>query len=401
MAGAAAAREHASICAFVTLFYTTVTHGSEGGSLSTLRLDRRSGVGLAAQIRSWIALRIADGQLGPGDSLPPLRVLARELGVNVNTVRAAYTRLESDGLVRTRHGVGSVVQAETGLGAAAVPAVGANSVVVLIGGLDPFYLSMLRGIEDIAAERGILVLIADTRDSPTIAAAMIRRLRARGVDGILAVSVGDMDDGSGPEPVSDRPPPPIVYVDQPDRTGHVLLFDGRGAGHAATRHLVEHGHRRIGLVTAPLTWPNVREVHRGYLQALENSGKRASCALVSEVDEFSIEAGRRGLAKLLEAGEPPTAVFATGDTLALGVLREAKDSGLAVPNDLAIVGYTDSGVATLVEPALTMVEVPARDIGVRAMRILVDLIRGRKPRPRRVVLPTELVVRDSCGIHNG
>ena len=79
--------------------------------LSTFRLDARSGLGIAAQIRTRIALLIADGDLVPGDRLPPVRDLAGHLGVNVNTVRSAYARLEADGLVRTRHGVGTEVLA--------------------------------------------------------------------------------------------------------------------------------------------------------------------------------------------------------------------------------------------------------------------------------------------------
>jgi LacI family repressor for deo operon, udp, cdd, tsx, nupC, and nupG len=368
--------------------------------LSTFRVDPRSGVGIAAQIRTRIAFLIADGVLTPGDRLPPVRDLARQLGVNVNTVRSAYAKLNADGLVRTRHGVGTVVLAA---GVESPPAgalpLGVNTVAVLIGGLDPFYLSLLRGIEDVAAEHGTLVLITDTRDSPTLAEAMIRRLIARGVDGIIAVSVGGIADGERRSSRGRGHVPPIVYVDQPDKTGHVLLFDGQGAGCAATRHLREHGHDRIGIVTAPLTWPNVREIYTGYVQALEDAGGRFSRTLVSEVGEFTVEAGGIGLARLLDASDPPSAVFAAGEVLALGVLREARSRRLDVPRDLAITGYTDSPIAALVEPALTMVSVPAREIGIRAMLTLSDLIRGKNLRPHRTVLDVALVLRESCGAH--
>jgi len=246
---------------------------------------------------------------------------------------------------------------------------------------------LLRGIEDVAAKQGTLILVTDTRDSPTLAEAMIRRLIARGVDGIVAVSVGGIGTNAGT--------PPIVYVDQPDRTGHVLLFDGRGAGYAATRHVREHGHERIGIVTAPLSWPNVREVYEGYVQAVGEADGR----LVAEVDEFTVDAGRAGLERLLELPDPPSAVFAAGETLALGVLHEAKSRGIDVPADLAITGYTDSPAAALVEPPLTMVSVPAREIGIQAMQTLAELIRGKKLRARRKVLDVELVVRASCGSH--
>lgn len=356
--------------------------------LSTFRVDPRSGVGIAAQIRTRIAFLIADGELAPGDRLPPVRDLARQLGVNVNTVRSAYTKLDADGLVRTRHGVGTVVLA-TGVESphtGALP-LGVNTVAVLVGGLNPFYLSLLRGIEDVAAEQGTLVLVTDTRDSPTLAEAMIRRLIARGVDGIVAVSVGGIGTNAGA--------PPIVYVDQPDRTGHVLLFDGQRAGYAATRHLRQHGHERIGIVTAPLSWPNVREVYEGYVQAVGEADGR----LVAEVDEFTVDAGRAGLERLLELPDSPSAVFAAGETLAMGVLHETKSRGIDVPADLAITGYTDSPAAALVEPPLTMVSVPSREIGIQAMQTLADLIRGKKLRTRRKVLDVELVVRQSCGSH--
>jgi DNA-binding LacI/PurR family transcriptional regulator len=367
-----------------------------------LRLDPRSGVGIAGQIRRRIALLVADGELRAGAQLPAVRTLAQQLGVSVNTVRSAYARLEADGLVQTRHGVGTVVLA-AGVDrlAAGSPSIGSNTVAVLIGGLNPFYLPLLRGIEDVADEQGTLVLVTDTRDSSKLAAAMTRRLIARGVDGIVAVSVGGVDDaethdhGRGDAPMI----PPIVYVDQPDRKGYVVLFDGRRTGFLATRHLIEHGHEAIGIVTAPLAWPTVREVYAGYIQAFAEAGRRPSPTLVSEVSEFTLEAGQSGLARLLDSPHSPSAVFAAGDVLTLGALQEARSRGIDVPGDLAIVGFTDSPSAALVEPPLTMVSVPAREMGLRAMRTLQALMAGNKPRPRRTILDVELHLRTSCGPH--
>jgi DNA-binding LacI/PurR family transcriptional regulator len=232
-----------------------------------------------------------------------------------------------------------------------------------------------------------------------LAEATIRRFIARGIDGLIAVSVGGIANGGRRSGRSDGRLPPIVYVDQPDRAGYVLLFDGHQGGYLATRHLQEHGHARIGIVTAPRSWPNVRDVYDGYVEAMTDAGGPVSSALVSEVDGFSLEAGRIGLARLLDLPEPPSAVFAAGETFALGVVQEAKLRGIPVPEDLATVGYTDSPTAELVEPPLTMVSVPAREIGVRAMETLSELISGRKPRPRRTVLGVDLVVRGSCGLH--
>lgn len=367
-------------------------------SLSSLRLDPSSALGIAGQIRAQIAIRVADGELEPGTLLPSVRELAAQLGTNVNTVRAAYARLQADGLVQTRHGVGTeVLAASADRLAHGSPQLVSNTVAVLIAGLEPFYLPMVRAIEEVATARGTLVLLADTRDSSTLATAIIRRLVARGVDGIIAVSAGGLEEKATPTPR--RQPvslPPIVHVDQPGRKGYSVVFNGDQAGYLATRHLAEHGHRAIGLVSAPLSWPNAGEIHGGYLRAVAET---AGQPLVSEVEAFTAEAGQRAVARLLDAATPPTAVFAAAEVLTMGVLRESRARGLDVPSELAVIGYTDSAAAALIEPPLTMVSVPAQRAGMQAMRTLQALIAGAKPSPQRIVLDTELVLRASCGCH--
>jgi DNA-binding LacI/PurR family transcriptional regulator len=241
--------------------------------------------------------------------------------------------------------------------------------------------------------------MADTRDSSQLAESMLRRLIARGVDGIIAVSVGGLDNELKSGETGHGRLPPIVYVDQPDRKGHVLLFDGHAAGYAATHHLRDHGHERVGIITAPRSWPNAYEVYKGYIDALRDTDRTLDPNLVAEVDAFTIETGRVGLAQLLQQRHPPSAVFAAGEVLALGALQEAQARHLKVPGQLALCGYTDSPTATLVQPPLTMVSVPAQEIGIRAMQTLANLIQGKTPRPRRSTLPVQLIPRDSCGHH--
>jgi DNA-binding LacI/PurR family transcriptional regulator len=137
------------------------------------------------------------------------------------------------------------------------------------------------------------------------------------------------------------------------------------------------------------------DVYAGYIRGLEGLSE----PLVSEVGEFTVDAGRAGLGQLLDSERAPSAVVAAGEVFALGALQEAKARGLQVPGDLAIIGYTDFPAATLVEPPLTMVSVPAREIGLPAMSMLQELMVGRMPRPRRIVLDVGLVVRASCGPH--
>ena len=360
---------------------------------SSLKLDQSSDVSFVGQIRGQIALLIADGELEPGTRLPAVRTLAAQLGVNVNTVRAAIARLEADGLVATRHGVGTtVLRVGPRALAASVDGIATNTVGVLIGGLDPFYLDLLRGIESTAEERSTLILIVDSKDSAERAEKAIRQLIARGVDGIIAVSLGGID-----EPGPGAGLPPIVHVDQPDRERSSIVFDSAGGGALAAGHLLDHGHTRIGYVTAPLDFANQREVFAGYQRTLRNAG--IGTELVAEASDFSLEQGQQALARLMEDPTPPTAVVVSAGVLALGVLREARALGLKVPEDLAIIGYAEDGTARFTHPPLTMISAPANEAGRRAMTVLRELIDGSAAPAGREVIGVRLVVRESCGPH--
>jgi LacI family repressor for deo operon, udp, cdd, tsx, nupC, and nupG len=118
------------------------------------------------------------------------------------------------------------------------------------------------------------------------------------------------------------------------------------------------------------------------------------------VPGFDLAAGAEGARRLLALPEPPSALFAIADTLALGALQFIKASGRKVPEDFALVGFNDIPLAALVEPALTSVAAPAEELGRQAMGMLRELIAGRPPAQREIVLPVSLAVRESCGSHS-
>jgi DNA-binding LacI/PurR family transcriptional regulator len=169
------------------------------------------------------------------------------------------------------------------------------------------------------------------------------------------------------------------------------------AGYQATQHLLKHRHRRIGLLTFDPQAANVRPLYLGYARALEEAGLPSDLALVARVAGFDIESGAAGARKLLGLPQPPTAIFAIADTLALGALSAIKQAGLRIPQDIALVGFNDIPLAELVEPPLTTVAAPSVELGRAAMSMLQDLIAGGKPPADPVVLPTTLVIRQSCG----
>jgi LacI family transcriptional regulator len=369
--------------------------------LSRLRLRPGADLTLAGQLRHRLGLMIADGELGPGSPLPSVRALSRRLGVSVNTVRAAYGRLHADGLVEMRQGAGTRVARTLRPDSRVAPArFGSNAVGVIMAGLDPFYLPVLEGVEDVAARHGMLVVVVATAlDSPVRGSLMARRLVARGVDGLIALSIGPPPDVLGGEGPGSGVPP-IVYVDRPGIGDHSFVFDAERGARLATAHLVDHGHRRIALLTPPLEFPNVRPLHDGYARALRDAGLPRPPELVVEVPDFSAEAGQEGARRLFDLPDRASGVFAASGLIAIGLLEGARAAGVRVPEDLAVAGYSDVQAAPWVQPPLTMVAVPAREAGARAMDTLVRLIAAESIPGGEVVLEVELVIRESCGVHD-
>ena len=361
-----------------------------------LQLDPHSGVPLIAQLAEGLTWLIASGELREGDKLPPMRQLAAELGVHMHTVRQAYQRLEADGLVSVRPRRGTIVLAYD---PGAVAERGADSASYLLGVILPnpgdFYAPLIRAVQEKARELRYLTLFCYTFENPCLVETYFNQLIARQVDGFIFTSIGPTSLIEDPGLLD--PLPPIVSVDVPDMPGYRLLLDSEGAAYQLTNHLLDHGHRRIGLITPPLEWPNVTAFYQGFERALGEAGLDPADELIARTDGFFESDGYAGAEQLLDLVDPPPAILAASDSLALGALNALRERGVAVPGDLALVGYNDIPAASLVTPGLTTAAVPAARMGELALETLHKLINGKKPARKTELIPTQLVIRDSCG----
>jgi len=327
-----------------------------------------------------------------------VRELARHLGIHRHTVRAAYASLESQGLVSMRQGRGTtVLPYDIQRLAQAAPTTPTFTIGVLVPSLNPFYTPFVHGIEAETRNTPWLFLIGYTHDNPALGKRLLEQLVARRVDGLVVVPYVPETEAAVGRDGRIGALPPVVHVDKPDVPGHAVLLDSEGAAFRATSHLIEHGHRRIGIISGPLALPNLMECYAGYKKALNTIGLPVDRALIAEVPEFTLEMGCQAADRLLSLSDPPTAIFGAADLLAIGAMQAARARSLRVPDDVAIVGYNDIELASLVEPPLTTARAPAYDMGVAAMVMLQPLMLRKNVAPRRVTFDTHLVIRRSCG----
>jgi LacI family transcriptional regulator len=364
-----------------------------------LRVDPEQAIPLSTQISQQLAWLIASGEIREGDKLPSLRNLAQHLGVNLHTVRAAYGQLESAGVVITRQGGGTtVVPHDRQCLAACYPDLPSFTIGVLIPDYSLFYGPLLEGIEGRVEDDPLLTFVCNTRDDSQRATRCLDQLTAKRVDGVIVVSIElPSDSAFAAGSAGTTGIPPVVFADWQDGPEPLVLFDSEDGGFQATDHLLGHGHRRVGLLTPPTEWSNVGPIFAGYERALSSAGLAVERDLIELVPGFGIDDGYAGCLRLLDRSDPPKALFAVADMLAVGAMQAIGERGLRIPDDVALVGFGDIQLAELLDPPLTTVSLPAFEMGTAAMSLLQQLIAGEPAEPRRITLNTRLILRSSCG----
>jgi LacI family transcriptional regulator len=261
----------------------------------------------------------------------------------------------------------------------------------------PFFQEVLVGLKHGVGAQGYdLLLFATEQPGNGFGGthSYVRRAEHHGVDG--AIVMGFHGDPEIVRLAASRLPCVAVDADlEGPRTGYVMSENREGAA-LAVRHLHELGHERIATVTGLLgTKPGADRLD-GYREELERLGLEPRDEYVVEGD-FYDESGYRGTRQLLELDEPPTALFAASDQMAAGAIRAANELGVGVPGGLAVVGFDDIALASLIQPQLTTVRQNMQALGEVAAEGLGRMIEDSEAAPVRQLVPTELIVRVSSG----
>jgi LacI family transcriptional regulator len=257
---------------------------------------------------------------------------------------------------------------------------------------DPFFPVLIKGMADACNDHRYNLMLSLFTDREMQEEQHLRVLRSGTLDGAVIAST-TLDDPLVPRLLEDNVPFVMVGSYPDDRVSYVDVDNVHG-GQMAVEHLLRLGHRRVATITGPLNMKASLDRLEGYKRALRNRGLPIEDSLVAEGD-FTEQGGYSAMKSLLK--ESPTAVFVASDTMAFGAARAIRDSGLSIPQDVAVVGFDDLPVSSVMNPPLTTIRQPIERLGYMATEVLVDIMQGKSEQPQRLMLPTELVVRQSCG----
>jgi LacI family transcriptional regulator len=263
---------------------------------------------------------------------------------------------------------------------------------------NPFFTLVVRGAENAAWRAGYHVILCNTQGDLERERGYLGDMLGFRVEGALVAPVDDRSGVQLEALTANRVPFVLVDRSVAGYTGDVVQGDSVAGARLLVEHLIGCGHRRIAMLTESSVVSTARDRLRGYREALEAAGIVLAPALVREASVTDLRAASRVAGELLDLPEPPTAIFAVNNVAAVGVAEAARGRGLAIPDDLALVCFDDIGLASGLDPYLTVVAQPAETFGTIAMQLLFDRLHGGADGPgRTVVLPGDLVIRASSG----
>ncbi len=276
---------------------------------------------------------------------------------------------------------------------------GTNTLGVIVPEINHnFFASVISGIEDVAYKSGYTIIVSQSNEDYDREKINTKAMLAQRISGLL-ISIAQNTVKTDHINTVHQQGVPVVAFDRVFDNIPIskVISDDYNGAYRLTNFLIEKGYKRIAYISGPEHLLLCQTRIKGYKEALMNNG--------FEVDEkyiisccFDQNSGRKGFQKVLELENKPDAIFSINDHVALGILLQAKKIGLQIPKDLAIVGFSDDPLSSIVEPALTTVAQQPHEIGKRAAKLLIDQIKSTKElfAPRIEKVSTKLIIRNSA-----
>jgi LacI family transcriptional regulator len=257
-----------------------------------------------------------------------------------------------------------------------------------------FFSELARGIEDIATMYKYNIILCNSDQRMEKELQLINTLLEKQVDGLLFMGAEIKEDHLQAF-TSAQVPIVLAATRDADNTLPSVTIDHFPAAYDATKALIEHGHKRIAMITGPINDPLGGLMrYEGYKKALADAGISHDEKLVAHGNYF-YESGLRTAGEFLKLSDPPTAIFAASDEMAIGAIHAVQDAGLNVPGDIEVIGHDNIRLVEMVRPRLTSVVQPMYDIGAVAMRLLTKYMNNEHVEEHVVLLPHRIEYRES------
>ncbi|MGQ9627870.1 MAG: LacI family DNA-binding transcriptional regulator [Anaerolineae bacterium] len=327
-----------------------------------------------------------------------LEDIARETGFSIATVSRVLANSDYPVKPSVREKVLRVAQAmgyKPNIAARSLRSNRTNTIGIIVDDImSPFVPPIVRGIQDCLRENDFLSVIVNSDWDPEQEQDAINTLISRPVDGIIFVEYSHLARSEILEE-SKKPRMFVHRIFSSPIKNSVVPDDHYGAA-LAVRHLISLGHRRIAYINGPENWHNSRARHAGYKDELESHNISFNPELVQPGD-WELESGYKATQNLLSLDEPPTAIFAANDLMALGAIYAIQDAGLNVPKDVAVVGYDNRDFTKIVRPKITTVVMPVYEMGRVATESLLEQIAEGHEEIEEIKVRGNLIIRDTCG----
>ncbi|KAA0546272.1 LacI family transcriptional regulator [Bacillus sp. BGMRC 2118] len=256
---------------------------------------------------------------------------------------------------------------------------------------NPFYLEVIKGIENIAISQNYNILLCETDSNPERENIYFDLVRKKMADGIIS-----MDPAVNVETLKKLAENHAIIQCSEYAEGSGLPYitiDNVEASYLAVKHLIKLGHEKIALVNSDEKYLYARQRKLGYVRALEEHGLPLNEQYIIHTEELGFEQGQQAMKKIMQLNDRPTAVFAVSDLLAIGALKEINANGLHVPDDIAVVGFDKIDFSNMTNPTLTTIAQPMYKMGTIAAKMLINQIKGEQV--DSIILDHELVIRES------
>jgi len=267
-----------------------------------------------------------------------------------------------------------------------------NTIGLIVSDIrNPFFTAISRAVEDTAYAQGYSVIMCNTDENPQKEALYLQVMRDERVAGVIFSPTRQTLANFAALQIDF----PTVLVDRSLKQGAVdaVLLDNVAAGYELTAHLIENGYRRIAAICGDASTTG-RERWRGYNAALRDHGLAPAAEFMQYVQP-RIEVGYAAAREMLGSLQPPDAIFTSNSMLTAGALKAIRECRMAIPDDLALVGFDETIWASLVDPAITLIAQPTDEIGRTAAELLLQRVAEPARSPRTVLLKGTLLVRGS------